>query len=114
MYDNYDSDDIAETVAIAKKMMRKKDRREILESSYNRYCFAPDDNAPDWFREDEYLHYRANIPVTKEEIQAQKQAMREYNARPIKKVAEARIRKKKRLLKAMTKAKAKAVQISNQ
>ena len=90
-----------------KKMTRKKDRREIIEASYNRYCFGADDNAPEWFKEDELMHYRPNLPITKEEVQAQKQALREYNARPIKKVAEAKIRKKKRLQKAMQKAKAK-------
>ena len=95
-------------------MTRKKDRREIIEASYNRYCFAADDNAPEWFKEDELMHYRANLPITKEEVQAQKQSLREYNARPIKKVAEAKIRKKKRLQKAMQKAKAKAMQIANQ
>ena len=112
--EDYDSDDIAETVAIAKKMMRKKGRRDILEASYNRYCFATDETAPAWFKEDEHRHYRPNLPVTKEEVDAQKQALREYNSRPIKKVAEARIRKKKRLEKAMTKAKQKAIQISAQ
>jgi hypothetical protein len=32
-----DSDDMAETRAIAKLMLRKKNRREILDSTYNRY-----------------------------------------------------------------------------
>lgn len=33
-----DSDDIAETRALAKLMLRKKTRNEILESTYNRYA----------------------------------------------------------------------------
>lgn len=32
-----DSDDMAEIRAIGKQMLRKKNRRELLDSTYNRY-----------------------------------------------------------------------------
>ncbi len=34
-----DEDEIAEIIAIGKKMLRKKSRREIIDASYNRYNY---------------------------------------------------------------------------
>lgn len=39
-YDSMNSDEIAETRALAKRMLRKKARTEILDSTYNRYSFG--------------------------------------------------------------------------
>lgn len=53
-YDSMDSDEIAETWAIAKIMLRKKQREELIDKSYNRYSFFDDENnLPDWFVDDE-------------------------------------------------------------
>ena len=104
-----DSDDIAETRALAKKMLRKKFRTEIIDNSYGRY--AREDNEdilPPWFLQDEARHNVPNVPVTKEEIELEKQALRDWNARPSKKVTEAKNRKKAKLARAMSKVKAKA------
>ena len=62
-----DSDDIAETWAIAKVMLWKKEREDLIDKSYNRYSFFDDENnLPEWFVEDEHRSYRPRIPVTKE------------------------------------------------
>jgi len=37
-YSSMDSDDIAETRALAKKMLRKKFRTEIIDASFSRYA----------------------------------------------------------------------------
>lgn len=114
-YDSMDSDDMAETRALAKKMLRKKDRNDILDSTYNRYSNFDDPSIlPSWFLEDERKHYRPNPPITKEEAQEEKRILQEYNARPSKKVTEAKARKKRRLAKAMNKVKAKAQIIAEQ
>ena len=64
-----DSDDIAEVRAIAKHMLWKKERDEMINASYNRFSFHDDENnLPDWFVEDEFKTYTPNLPVTKEEI----------------------------------------------
>jgi AdoMet-dependent rRNA methyltransferase SPB1 len=58
--------------------------------------------------DDEGKHYKPNIPVTKEAVAALRMRQRALDARPIKKVAEAKGRKKlratQRLEKAMKKA----------
>ena len=65
-YSSMDSDDMAETRALAKLMLRKKARTEIMESTYNRYSNFDDPAVlPDWFVQDEKKHYKPNIPITK-------------------------------------------------
>jgi AdoMet-dependent rRNA methyltransferase SPB1 len=108
-YESMDSDDMAETRILAKKMLRKKQRTEILDATYNRYSFheAPE-SLPSWFVEDEGKHYYRRYNATKDEIAAEKEEIKAYNTRPSKKVEEAKARKKKRLVKAMQKIKTKA------
>ena len=106
---------MAETRALAKLMLRKKARNQILDSTYNRYSNFDDPSVlPKWFLEDEAKHYKPNLPITKEEAAEEKRILKEYNARPSKKVAEAKARKKRRLAKAMQKVKQKASLIAEQ
>ncbi|CAM6107003.1 unnamed protein product [Calypogeia fissa] len=88
----------AETLAYAKKMPRKKSRESILDNAYNR-CTFDDDNLPRWFAEDEKKHSQPMKPVTKDDIEAMKAQFRAINARPVRKVAEAKARKKRRAVK---------------
>lgn len=108
-YSSMDSDEIAETRALAKKMLRKKFRTETIDASYGRYAHEEnDDIVPDWFLEDEAKHNRPNVNLTQDEIDEEKRQLREWNARPSKKVTEAKARKKMRLVKALTKIKQKS------
>ncbi len=82
-----DSDDIAETVAIAKQMLRKKKREEIINDSFNRYTF--DENParlPVWFRDEESRHNKPQLPVTKDMIEAEKARLREFDTKTPRKV----------------------------
>ncbi len=109
-----DSEEIAETRILAKKMLRKKQRTELLDATYNRYSFHENPaDLPSWFVEDEGKHYYRRYNPTKEEIAAEKLEIKAYNARPSKKVEEAKARKKKRLVKAMQKIKTKAQVIAD-
>ena len=97
-----DSTEIAETRILAKKMLRKKDRSELLDATFNRYSFHERrEELPTWFVEDEQKSYFRRHQPTKEEIAIEKEEIKAYNARPSKKVEEAKARKKKRLVKAM-------------
>ena len=108
-----DSDDMAETRALAKMMLRKKDREGILDGTYNRYAtFEDKADLPQWFVEDEAKHYKAPIHVTKEMILEEKKLLKEWDERPSKKVTQAKMRKKRRLAKAMQKVKQKACLIA--
>lgn len=113
-YSSMDSDEIAETRALAKKMLRKKFRTEQIENSFSRYAYEDnEDVVPEWFKEDEAKHNMPNLNLTKEEIDEEKQLLREWNARPSKKVMEAKARKKNQLAKAMQKIKNRAQVIAN-
>jgi AdoMet-dependent rRNA methyltransferase SPB1 len=116
-YSSMDSEEMAETRALAKVMLRKKNRNEIIEGTYNRYAVHEDPSTlPDWFIEDEMRHFRANNVhlVTKDMVAEEKKLLKAYNERPSKKVQEAKARKKKRLAKAMNKIKTKATVIAEQ
>ena len=110
-----DSDDVAATRILARKMLRKKARNEMIDGSFNRYTVHEDpDTLPTWFAEDEARHRFCDRYVpTKEEMAIEKEALKTYNARPSKKVEQAKARKKKRLSKAMEKIKKKATIIAD-
>ncbi|XP_072048018.1 pre-rRNA 2'-O-ribose RNA methyltransferase FTSJ3-like isoform X2 [Amphiura filiformis] len=91
----------------------KKKRREILEHSYHRFTNGEEDTLPKWFMEDEIQHRRKQMPVTKELVAEYKARLTEINARPIKKVAEAKARKKMRTNRKMEKLKKKAAAITD-
>ncbi|KAM4645607.1 pre-rRNA 2'-O-ribose RNA methyltransferase FTSJ3 isoform 1-T1 [Amazona ochrocephala] len=87
----------------------KKAKRDLIDDSFNRYSFNEDEGElPAWFTEEEQQHRRRQIPVDRQTVEAYRQRWREINARPIKKVAEAKARKKRRMLKKMEQMKKKA------
>lgn len=91
----------------------KKKRREIIEHGYNRYTYGDEDGLPGWFVKDERIHSRRIMPVTKEMVNEYKERLKEINARPIKKIAQAKARKKLRQMRKMEKIKKKAEAIGD-
>ncbi|KAL0730602.1 hypothetical protein Bca4012_026695 [Brassica carinata] len=102
----------AEILACAKKMQRKKQREEMLDDAYNKYMFD-DQGLPKCFLDEEKKHRQAVKPITKEEVNAMKAQFREINARPAKKVVEAKARKKRAAAKRLEKVRKKANAISD-
>eukprot|EP00038_Savillea_parva_P007147 m.168094 g.168094 ORF g.168094 m.168094 type:complete len:854 (+) comp12916_c0_seq1:163-2724(+) len=101
----------AHGLALAAEMILRKRKREILDGAYNRYAFN-DPALPDWFGDEEVAHKKKNIPMTKEMAADIKAREREINARPIKKVLEAKARKKRRIGRELEKLKSKATAIT--
>jgi len=84
-------------------------KEEMIDQSYNRYSFFDDmEELPEWFVEDEKRAYKPNKPITKEEVEAHREELKEFNSRPTKKVAEAMARKKMRAIKQANKIRKKA------
>ena len=111
--DELSDDTRARILALGKKMIRKKDREELIEDGYNRYAFD-DDDLPDWFAEDERRFMKPVPQYTTEELAAAKAELAAVNTRPIKKVAEAKWRKKKRAEAKMAAARSRAAAIIEQ
>jgi AdoMet-dependent rRNA methyltransferase SPB1 len=111
--EEYNTDERATHVAVGALMTRPSRKRKLLDAAYNRYAFN-DDTLPDWFAEDESRHNRPQIPVTKEMVDAIKARYKDLAAKPTHKVAEARARKKRRLVQKIDGIKRKASAIAEQ
>ncbi|KAG8368223.1 hypothetical protein BUALT_Bualt15G0022800 [Buddleja alternifolia] len=114
--DESDDDDIntkAEILACAKKMLTKKQRENMLDDAYNKYMFY-DEGLPKWFLDEEKKHRQPIKPITKEEVAAMRAQFKEIDARPAKKVAQAKARKKRDALRRLEKVRKKANTISDQ
>lgn len=97
-----------EQLAIGEQMIYSaKAARELEENAWNRYA-NNDEGLPDWFVDDEKKHYFKQTPVTKEQVALYRERMREFNARPSKKVAEAKARKQRKMTRKLESAKKKA------
>lgn len=110
-FEDFDPDELAADLALAKKMIRKKDREEILDMSFNKYNNFDYEGLPNWFVDDEKKHNFVNLPITKEEVKAMRDELRALNEKPAKKVLEARFRKKRKLEKQLRKFKKEADQV---
>jgi AdoMet-dependent rRNA methyltransferase SPB1 len=69
---------------------------DLVDDGFNKYAFRDLDGLPEWFLDDEQEHSKPNRPVTAAAAAAIKEKLRALNARPIKKVREAKGRKKMR------------------
>lgn len=90
---------------MAQKLVnRQTTKTHLINDGFNRYSFADKDGLPEWFLGEEQNYYGVSLPVTKEAVQMLRDKQRALNARPMKKIAEARARKKMRVVKRLQKA----------
>lgn len=113
--DSLDSDDteaIAHSMVLKKMFLKTKTKRELVDSSYNKYAFH-DEGLPHWFTQDEAKHMRPAVELPEAELAAARDQLKAIDSRTIKKVAEAKARKKRKLWKRMEAARSKANQIAS-
>ncbi|KFH69469.1 hypothetical protein MVEG_04281 [Podila verticillata NRRL 6337] len=99
----------AEAMTLAQSLVNKKaTKSDLIDQGFTKQAFNEKDGLPAWFLEDETHHNVPNLPITKEAVQVIKDRMKALDARPIKKIAEAKARKKykaaQRLIKIQKKA----------
>jgi len=98
-----------EAYTMAQQIISKKGKRDLIDDSYNRRTHYYTDGLPEWFLNDEKEYNKPpQKPVTKEAVKIVREKLKALNARPIKKVAEARARKKMKAINKLEKIKKKA------
>merc|ERR1712187_460350 len=90
----------------------KKSRMELMDAAYTRWTFDKQEGLPDWFTEEEEKHNKPELPISKDLMDQFRAKLREINARPIRKVTEAKARKKRRLQKRLEKLRTTAMSLS--
>lgn len=93
-------------------MNREKTKHELINEGFTKHNFVDKSDLPSWFLDDEGKHYKANIPITKEAVDALRARQRALDARPIKKIAEAKARAKYKAAQRLAKAQKKADSIN--
>ncbi|RMZ75920.1 hypothetical protein DV738_g5234, partial [Chaetothyriales sp. CBS 135597] len=99
----------AEAMTLAQSLATgEKKAADLIDDAFNKYSFRDVDGLPDWFLDDENQHAKPQRPITAAAAAAIKEKLRALNARPIKKVREAKGRKKMRAAQRLEKLKRKS------
>lgn len=112
-HEDYDLDDRAKDLALGSMMLRRSKAKQIIDASYNRFAWNDQADLPDWFMDDEEKNYRPQVDIPRELIDQMREKFMSMATKPVKKVAEARMRKKRQLNKKVNVAKKKATEIAN-
>jgi len=104
----------AEAITMARQLANKeKTLEDFIDDGFSKEAFRDKDGLPEWFLDDEKHHNKPNLPVTKEAMNQLREKLKALNARPIKKIAEAKARKKFKAVQRITKAQKKATDIAD-
>ncbi|KAJ9638821.1 AdoMet-dependent rRNA methyltransferase spb1 [Coniosporium tulheliwenetii] len=99
----------AEAMTLAHQLATgEKTKHDLLDDGFTKYALRDVDGLPDWFLDDENRHSRPQRPITAAAAAAIKEKLRALNARPIKKVREAKDRKKFKAAQRLEKLKRKS------
>lgn len=99
----------AEAMTLAQSLATKKIKpSDLVDDSFNKYTLRDTDGLPEWFVDDEQYHSKPHRPISAAGAAAIKEKLRALNARPIKKVMEAKGRKKMRAAARLEKLKKKS------
>ena len=85
----------AEAMTLAQKVATGElTKQQLVDDGFNKFTFRDTDGLPEWFLDDEQRHSKPHRPITAAGAAAIKEKIRALNARPIKKVREAKDRKR--------------------
>ncbi|CAG8961794.1 hypothetical protein HYFRA_00006337 [Hymenoscyphus fraxineus] len=85
----------AEAMTLAQAIASgKKTTADLIDENFTKHTLKDRDGLPEWFLDDEGKHDKPHRPITAAGAAAIKEKLRALNARPIKKVREAKDRKK--------------------
>jgi AdoMet-dependent rRNA methyltransferase SPB1 len=105
----------AEAMTLAHQLATgQKTRHDLLDDSFNKYSLRDLEGLPDWFLDDENRHSKLQRPMTAAAAAAIKEKTRALNARPIKKVREAKARKKFKAAQRLEKLKKKSALLADE
>ena len=103
----------AEAMTLAHQLASgQKHKDDVIDDGFNKYSFRDVDGLPEWFLDDERKHSKPHKPITAAAAAAIKEKLRAMNARPIKKVREAKDRKKLRAARRLEKMKQKSAMLA--
>jgi AdoMet-dependent rRNA methyltransferase SPB1 len=105
----------AEAMVLGQMLLRPDKRRKLEDDGYNRHA-SNDRNLPQWFLDDE-RRYAApegygEVELPEEQLANAREYLKTINSRTIKKVAEAKARKRRRATRALTKVRKKATALA--
>ena len=107
-HEEYDAHDRAMTLALGTLMLRRSKQKALVDASYNRFSWNDSKELPTWFVDDEMKHNKPQLPIPEALMNQIKSRFQLTGTKEIKKVAEARARKRKRALVQLKKAKKQA------
>ena len=92
----------------------EKSKHDLMDEGFNKYAFQDRDGLPEWFLDDEGRHSKPHRPITAAGAAAIKEKLRALNARPIKKVREAKDRKKFKAAQRLEKLRKKSALVADE
>ena len=93
---------------------REKSTYDLVDEGFNKFTFRDHDGLPEWFLDDENKHSKPHRPITAAGAAAIKEKLRALNARPIKKVREAKDRKKFKAAQRLEKVRKKSALVADE
>ena len=112
----YDLETAQYVLAYAKGVLRKNEKidpSKLVDDSYNRWALPTDEYRPSWYLSELESFEKPQLPITKADMDEMKARAKAVDARPIKKIAEAAGRKKRRMQTKLKKLKEQAQQIAS-
>ena len=105
----------AEAMTLAQQVATgKKTTHGLVDDGFNKYSFQDREGLPTWFLDDENKHSKPHRPISAAAAAAIKQKLRALNVRPIKKVREAKDRKKFKASQRLEKLRNKSALVANE